>query len=157
MHIIHRWNIIGYESTLKVVFGFFGDGTPGERFLQKCRICGKTRKVSLNLCMPNKYMKKEYDYIIVDTPPVSLVTDTLLIAKNADAFIYVIRANYLDKRMLGFIEDLYQQKKLPNLSLILNDTDLKKSYGYAYGYGYGYGYGMEIENKSWKDKFFKRK
>jgi hypothetical protein len=83
-----------------------------------------------------------------------LVTDTLLIAKNADAFIYVIRANYLDKRMLGFIEDLYQQKKLPNLSLILNDTDLKKSYGYAYGYGYGYGYGMEIENKSWKDKFF---
>ena len=102
-------------------------------------------------------LKKEYDYIIVDTPPVSLVTDTLLIAKNADAFIYVIRANYLDKRMLGFIEDLYQQKKLPNLSLILNDTDLKKSYGYAYGYGYGYGYGMEIENKSWKDKFFKRK
>jgi capsular exopolysaccharide synthesis family protein len=102
-------------------------------------------------------LKKEYDYIIVDTPPVSLVTDTLLIAKNADAFIYVIRANYLDKRMLGFIEDLYQQKKLPNLSLILNDTDLKKSYGYANGYGYGYGYGMEIENKSWKDKFFKRK
>lgn len=102
-------------------------------------------------------LKKEYDYIIVDTPPVSLVTDTLLIAKNADAFIYVIRANYLDKRMLGFIEDLYQQKKLPNLSLILNDTDLKKSYGYAYGYGYGYGYGMEIENKSWKDKFFKRR
>jgi tyrosine-protein kinase Etk/Wzc len=102
-------------------------------------------------------LKKEYDYIIVDTPPVSLVTDTLLVAKNADAFVYVIRANYLDKRMLGFIEDLYQQKKLPNLSLILNDTDLKKSYGYAYGYGYGYGYGMEPEPKSWKEKLFRKK
>jgi tyrosine-protein kinase Etk/Wzc len=102
-------------------------------------------------------LKEEYDYIIVDTPPVSLVTDTLLIAKHADAFVYVVRANYLDKRMLGFIEDLYQQKKLPNLSLILNDTDLKKSYGYAYGYGYGYGYGMEPETKSWKEKLFGKK
>lgn len=102
-------------------------------------------------------LKKEYDYIIVDTPPVSLVTDTLLVAKHADAFVYVIRANYLDKRMLGFIEDLYQQKKLPNLSLILNDTDLKKSYGYAYGYGYGYGYGVELEAKTWKEKLFKKK
>lgn len=102
-------------------------------------------------------LKKEYDYIIVDTPPVSLVTDTLLVAKHADAFVYVIRANYLDKRMLGFIEDLYQQKKLPNLSLILNDTDLKKSYGYAYGYGYGYGYGVEPEVKTLKEKLFRKK
>ena len=102
-------------------------------------------------------LKKEYDYIIVDTPPVSLVTDTLLVAKYADAFVYVIRANYLDKRMLGFIEDVYQQKKLPNLSLILNDTDLKKSYGYAYGYGYGYGYGMEPEIKTLKEKLFRKK
>ncbi|NMH25338.1 GumC family protein [Flavobacterium solisilvae] len=100
-------------------------------------------------------LKKEYDYIIVDTPPVSLVTDTLLVAKHADAFVYVIRANYLDKRMLGFIEDLYQQKKLPNLSLILNDTDLKKSYGYAYGYGYGYG--VEPEVKTLKEKLFRKK
>lgn len=108
-------------------------------------------------------LKKEFDYIIVDTPPVSLVTDTLIVAKNADAFIYVIRANYLDKRMLKFIEELYQSKKLPNLSILLNDTDLKKSYGYGGygygygGYGYGYGYGIEHEKKSLYNRFFKKK
>lgn len=55
-------------------------------------------------------LKETYDYIIVDTAPVSVVTDTLLIAKNADAFIYVVRANYLDKRLLHVPEMFYNQK-----------------------------------------------
>ncbi|ESU27258.1 tyrosine-protein kinase involved in exopolysaccharide biosynthesis [Flavobacterium limnosediminis JC2902] len=97
-------------------------------------------------------IKKEYDYIIVDTAPASLVTDTLLISKYADAFIYVVRANVLDKRMLSLPEKLYQEKKLPNMSIVINDTDSKKGYGYGYGYGYG------VEEKTipfWK-KFFNR-
>lgn len=96
-------------------------------------------------------LKQEFDYIIVDTAPVSLVTDTLLISKYADAFVYVTRANYLDKRMLTLPEKLYQEKKLPNMSILINDTDSTK----GYGYGYGYGYGVEVEKKSFWKRFFK--
>lgn len=88
-------------------------------------------------------LKKEYDYIIVDTAPVSLVTDTLLIAKNADTFVYVMRANVLEKRMLNIANTFYKEKKLPNMCIVLNDTDSTK------GYGYGYGYGVKVEKKAW--------
>lgn len=94
-------------------------------------------------------LKQDFDYIIVDTAPVSLVTDTLLISKYADAFVYVARANYLDKRMLSLPERLYQEKKLPNMSILINDTDSTK----GYGYGYGYGYGVEVEKKSFWKRF----
>ncbi|MDP5199618.1 polysaccharide biosynthesis tyrosine autokinase [Flavobacterium sp. DG2-3] len=88
-------------------------------------------------------LKKKYDYIIVDTAPVALVADTLLIAKNADAFAYVIRANKLDKRMLSFANSLYKEKKLPNMCIVLNDTVSSK------GYGYGYGYNEVKKKKKW--------
>lgn len=91
-------------------------------------------------------LKVKYDYIVVDTAPVSLVTDTLLIAKNADAFVYVVRSNYLEKELLKIPSNLYQEKKLPNMSIVLNDTDIEK------GYGYGYGYGVEVVEKSWYQK-----
>lgn len=88
-------------------------------------------------------LKSRYDYIIVDTAPVSLVTDTLLIAKHADCFIYVARANFLEKRMLDIANNLYKEGKLPNMCMLLNDTDSTK------GYGYGYGYGHEQQKKPW--------
>lgn len=91
-------------------------------------------------------LKTKYDYIVVDTAPVSLVTDTLLIAKNADAFVYVVRSNYLEKELLKIPSNLYQEKKLPNMSIVLNDTDIEK------GYGYGYGYGVEVVEKTWFQK-----
>jgi len=94
-----------------------------------------------------KTLKTQYDYIVVDNSPVSIVADTLLIAKNADCFIYVIRANFLDKRMLNIPNELYNEQKLPNMCLLLNDTDSGK--GYGKGYGYGYGYGQSIEKKVW--------
>ncbi len=98
-------------------------------------------------------LKETYDYIIVDTAPVSVVTDTLLIAKNADAFIYVVRANYLDKRLLHVPETFYNQQKLPNMSLVLNATEVIKK---GYGYGYGYGYGADTEVKPWYKTIFKK-
>ena len=99
-------------------------------------------------------LKQEYDYIIVDTAPVSVVTDTLLVAKYADAFIYVMRANYLDKRMIKLAESFYQDKKLPNMALILNDTIWRKGYGTGNGYGYGYGY-IDVEpKKPWYKRIF---
>ena len=93
-------------------------------------------------------LKSQYDYIIVDTAPIGLVADTLLIAKYADCFIYVFRANFLGKRMLNIPNSLYKEKKLPNMCLLLNDTDSTK------GYGYGYGYKIKT-NKSWYEKFLK--
>lgn len=94
--------------------------------------------------------KKEYDYVIVDMAPVSMVSDTLMLAKYADATVYVIRANYLDKRLLHFPKILYKENKLNNMSLVLNDTSFNKSYGY----GYGYGYGIQVEEKPWYKKIF---
>lgn len=101
-------------------------------------------------------LKSEYDYLIVDTAPVNLVTDTLLIAKYADLFMYVARANYLDKRLLSVPQALYDEKRLPNMAIVLNDTDPKRSYGYGYG-GYGYGYGYVVVDEPWYKKIFNRK
>ena len=97
-----------------------------------------------------KTLRAQYDYIIVDTAPVSLVTDTLLVAKHADCFIYVARANFLEKRMLNIANDLYKSNKLPNMCILLNDTDSTK------GYGYGYGYGVNVKKVSWYNKLWKR-
>jgi capsular exopolysaccharide synthesis family protein len=99
-------------------------------------------------------LKVTYDYIIVDTAPVSLVTDTILVATNADSFVYVVRANYLDRRMLRVPEMFFHEKKLPNMAIVLNDTKLTNK---GYGYGYGYGYGQDVTNKkSWFQKLFKK-
>lgn len=98
-------------------------------------------------------VKQEYDIVIVDTAPVNLVTDTLLIAKYADMFMYIVRANYLDKRLLAVPQELYNEKKLPNMAIVLNDTDPKRSYGYGYG---GYGYGYVVVEKPWYKKIFSK-
>lgn len=100
--------------------------------------------------------KKDYDFVVVDTAPVSLVSDTLIIAKNADTFVYVVRANHLDKRMLSLPEIMHRENKLPNMALLLNDTIPIKGYG-NYGYGYGnYGYGDATEKKPWYKTLFKK-
>lgn len=91
-------------------------------------------------------LKKEYDYIILDTAPVGLVTDTLQIAKFTNVSCYVCRADYTPKANMGIINSLCKENKLPNCCVILNGVDMsKKKYGYYYGYGkygkYGrYGY-----------------
>lgn len=93
------------------------------------------------------FAKENYEYIIVDTAAFSMVTDTLLLSKFSDAFIYVIRANYLDKRMLKYVSFLHKEQRLPNMALLLNGVDHKNSYGY--GYGYGYGTAFENSQKRW--------
>ena len=96
------------------------------------------------------YTKENYDIVIVDTAPVGLVTDTIQISKFADMFVYVVRANYLDKKMLQVGQTLYYENKLKNMAMILNGSDLVK------GYGYGYGYGVEKEKVPfWKKPFTK--
>ena len=106
-------------------------------------------------------LKKHFDYIILDTAPIGMVTDTQLISRVANASIYVCRADYTHKADYTLINELGEQKKLPNLCTIINGLDMKKKkYGYYYGYGkygkyygygkkygYGYGYGTENVNK----------
>jgi Mrp family chromosome partitioning ATPase len=90
-----------------------------------------------------EYGKENYDFVIVDTAPIKVVTDTFLISEHADLFIYVIRANYLEKQFLELPERLYQEKRLPNMTTVMNCADVKK------GYGYGYGYGEYFDKKPW--------
>lgn len=93
------------------------------------------------------YFRKKYDYIILDTPPVGLVSDSLMMGRVSDMVLFVARADYSPKANFSFINELVADKKLPKVNLVLNGLDLhKKKYGYYYGYknyggGYGYGYG----------------
>lgn len=96
------------------------------------------------------YAKESYEYIVVDTAAFSMVTDTMLLSGNADAFIYVVRANFLDKRFLKYIKNLHSNKRLPNLSILVNSVDYKKSYGYGYGYGYGSEFEKHKKKPWWK-------
>ena len=98
-------------------------------------------------------LKKNFDYVILDTAPVGMVTDTLLIGRTAELSVYVCRADYTRKTEFTLINELAENNKLPNLCIAINGLDLqKKKYGYYYGYGkygkyygygkrYGYGYG----------------
>ena len=80
-----------------------------------------------------------YDYIIIDTPPVGLVSDALELFKYSDAICYVIRQNYSEIGMMKMIEDKYTNKEVTNVSYILNAFVVKNKYGYGYNYAYGYG------------------
>ena len=109
-------------------------------------------------------LKKNFDYVILDTAPVGMVTDTLLIGRVADLSVYVCRADYTRKAEFTLINELSENKKLSNLCIAINGLDLqKKKYGYYYGYGkygkyygygkrYGYGYGYGEKQTGWESK-----
>ncbi len=81
-------------------------------------------------------MKNHYDYIILDTAPVGLVTDTLQIGKLTDVTVYVCRADYTPKSSFEMFNALVEEDKLQNAAIVLNGVDMtKKKYGYYYGYG----------------------
>ena len=106
-------------------------------------------------------LKKNFDYVILDTAPVGMVTDTLLIGRVADLSVYVCRADYTHKNEYTLINELAVNNKLPSLCTVINGLDLKRrKYGYYYGYGkygkyygygkrygYGYGYGEQSHTK----------
>ena len=85
-------------------------------------------------------LKKEYDYIVVDTAPTILVTDTLLISQLADITVYITRADHTDKKLLTYSKGLKEQGKLTNMAYVINNVGGEKGYGYGYGYKYSYGY-----------------
>jgi capsular exopolysaccharide synthesis family protein len=93
--------------------------------------------------------KTKYDYIIVDTAPTMLVTDTLTIFDLADAVIYMVRANYTELKILRHIGDLVKFKDTNNLAIAINAVEEKKGYEYNYGYGYGYYSDENKKKKKW--------
>lgn len=89
--------------------------------------------------------RNEFDYIFIDTPPVAIVSDTLLITRFVDVNLFIVRQRYSSKNTLELINELYKDEKLKNMAIVINDISLTGYYGYGirYGYykGYGYSYG----------------
>lgn len=111
-------------------------------------------------------LKENYDYIILDTPPIGLVSDAVELLKYADSTLYIVRQNYSQKGMLKMINEKYVKEEITNISMVLNDFTMKLRYGgYSKGYGYGYGYGKYASGysgddavpKSFIKNIFKRK
>jgi len=100
-------------------------------------------------------LKRTYDYIIIDSAPLLLVSDTIPLLKISDLVLFTARANYTDKKLIPFIKSLIEDKKAINIGLVLNGIktgassyykygySYRYSYQYKYNYGYGYGYGED--------------
>ncbi len=86
-------------------------------------------------------LKTKYDYIILDTPPVGLVSDALELSQYCDVTLYIVRQNFSKKEMITLLNNRVKRGELDNASIILNGFENKAKYGAGYAYGYGYGYG----------------
>jgi capsular exopolysaccharide synthesis family protein len=85
-------------------------------------------------------LKENYDYIILDTPPVGLVSDAIELAEYADVTLYIMRQNYTKKDMITLLNNRQKRGELNNISIVFNGYENKAKYGTGYDYGYGYGY-----------------
>jgi capsular exopolysaccharide synthesis family protein len=107
-------------------------------------------------------VKSRYDYIIVDTPPIGLVTDALPLTKYANLVVYMVRHNYTQTKYLKELADLFKTGVFPSFVYLFNDFEITKNFGYGYRYGYykndkeksGY-YTVDDESKSFLRKLFK--
>src|SRR5690606_28418669 len=82
----------------------------------------------------------QFDFVIIDTPPLALVTDAFVISQFVNHTVFVLRQNYSPKAFIRSIDEYYQTGKLKNMSILLNDI-YKSGLGYGYGQGYAYQYG----------------
>ncbi len=95
-------------------------------------------------------LKDSYEYIIVDTAPLMLVTDTLLVSDYADATVYVSRSRYTEKRLIEFANKLIDAKRIKNVGFVINDVQSED-----FGYGNKYGYGYAATEETFMDKIKK--
>lgn len=93
--------------------------------------------------------KKQFDYIIIDTPPAAVVTDALVLAGRADVTLFVVRQRYTSKSTLNLIDEIYRNREIKNPGVIVNDISMSGYYGYGlrYGYSMGYAYGYNYGYK----------
>lgn len=103
-------------------------------------------------------LQEEFDVVVVDSAPVGMVSDGFVLANYADATLFVVRHNYTFKKQLSLVDAVYTEKKLPHMSLVINDVKAQVGYGsyqgyvnYGYG-GYGYGYRNDLEQYFETDK-----
>lgn len=96
-------------------------------------------------------LKEQFDYIVMDAPPVGIITDAQLLANYADATIYLVRQNVTQKDQLKIVNEIYRSKKMKNMGIVVNDIMSK-----TYGYGYGYGDYAEVREVKWYKRMFKR-
>lgn len=98
-----------------------------------------------------KMAKERFDFIIIDTPPVAIVTDALLISSITDFYLFVVRQRYSSKNTLELVQELYENQNINKIGIVINDISLSGYYGYGlrYGYslGYGYNYGYNYYNQ----------
>jgi capsular exopolysaccharide synthesis family protein len=98
------------------------------------------------------HARVHFDLVLVDTAPTVLVTDTLMIADQADVTLYVARAEYSEKQLMEHAENLFKSGKLENMALVVNDV--KRGQAKGYNYGYGYGYSERKAKKPWYKRAF---
>jgi capsular exopolysaccharide synthesis family protein len=96
--------------------------------------------------------KKNFDFIIIDTPPVAIVSDTMTLKDLIDAFIFVIRHNYSDRQVIDLINHVAKAKMIKNPGVVINDIEVKGYYGYSYRYDYGYGYSYSYRHDYYTDE-----
>ncbi|MEO8405886.1 MAG: polysaccharide biosynthesis tyrosine autokinase, partial [Chitinophagaceae bacterium] len=91
------------------------------------------------------WLREHFAVIYVDTAPVGMVSDAMTLGKFADCTLYLVRQGHTFKKQVALIDEFYREKKLPRVSIVINDVKVKPGYGYyGYGrYGYGYGYGQK--------------
>jgi capsular exopolysaccharide synthesis family protein len=111
-----------------------------------------------------KELRESFDVIIIDTPPVGLVTDGISIIQQADYPIYVFRADYSKKQFIQSLDRLKNENRINRITAVLNGVDIERNkyayrygYGRGYGYGYGYGYGASSNEGYYEEKGKKRK
>ncbi len=104
--------------------------------------------LSDNMSKMIEQLKKEYDYIILDTVPYNLIADAAVVNRYADLTIYVVRDGRVEQQYMYELERMAEENKIKNLTILVNDIKVSKTrynyyyaYGYGKGYGYGYGYG----------------
>lgn len=104
-----------------------------------------------------EYAKKDFDYIIIDTPPVAIVTDALLLSPYVDLNLFIVRQRYSSRSTIDLIEQLHRHGELKNMAIVINDINLSGYYGYGmrYGYslGYGYSYGYNYYGKGYYGRY----
>ncbi|MDP3556666.1 MAG: polysaccharide biosynthesis tyrosine autokinase [Bacteroidota bacterium] len=98
-------------------------------------------------------VKKDFDFVIIDTPPAGLLSDSIYLIDQVDATIFVLNTKTTSKRVITFMENVIESNNLKNVLLVLNGVSrlgkryYYQGYGYSYGYGYGYGYGKSYNFK----------
>jgi capsular exopolysaccharide synthesis family protein len=105
--------------------------------------------------------REKFDFIVLDTPPVAIVSDTMILKELLDAYIFVIRHNYSNKHVINMVNHIYSDKLIRNTCTVVNDIQIKGYYGYSYRYEYGYSnnygydyYGDQDKKRGFFNKLF---